>query len=485
MSKFIKYLFPLLFLAVIPFVAGAQNDDSFLDFYKQRTQEFKDWRSKANSEFTEYLSAAWKEFLVQIGKEDPVGPVPETPVYYDPQEAGVSDVMPGLPFPGFIATPAYPVPVPAIAARYTGGSDVDVDFFGIQVSVPFADNMRVPRIQATEQDASNAWKVLSESDFMPTVEALEAMRKEHSLSDWALYTTIKKMTDAVYIEEYVNEKVMTQMFLLSQLQYKARVGSSGGQMILLLPFTAPIYQVAYITDGDEDFYIYSYSRLNSQDPLYTFSDDFSAADKKLDLVIDRQLIVDNSDYQLKALPLWAEYVGEDVNVPLNIPCVKFTLDYPQSDLLTYHNSDVDGELKKAVFTSIRYKVLKDGMDPRQAVTFVLTLVQRGFDYKTDYEMFGRAKPLFVEESFFYGANNCKDRVLVFSWIVKDLLGLDVVMFSYKGHVSCGVALPDDVKGDSFTYEGVRYVMCDPTYIGAPIGATMPKYRGVEPQITRL
>lgn len=299
MSKFIKYLFPLLFLAVIPFVAGAQNDDSFLDFYKQRTQEFKDWRSKANSEFTEYLSAAWKEFLVQRGKEDPVGPVPETPVYYDPQEAGVSDVMPGLPFPGFIATPAYPVPVPAIAARYTGGSDVDVDFFGIQVSVPFADNMRVPRIQATEQDASNAWKVLSESDFMPTVEALEAMRKEHSLSDWALYTTIKKMTDAVYIEEYVNEKVMTQMFLLSQLQYKARVGSSGGQMILLLPFTAPIYQVAYITDGDEDFYIYSYSRLNSQDPLYTFSDDFSAADKKLDLVIDRQLIVDNSDYQLK------------------------------------------------------------------------------------------------------------------------------------------------------------------------------------------
>lgn len=472
-------------LTGVMFSANAQTDESFLDFYRQRAQEFQDWRSKANSEFTDYLAAAWEEFLVQRGKEDPVGPVPDEPVYYDPSEAGRQQSMHGLPAPGLITAPAIAAPFPAISAAYSGSNEVTVDFFGIKESVPFADNMRIPRIQATEQDASKAWKTLSESDFMPTVEALENIRKEHSMSDWALYTTIKKMTDAVYIEEYVNEKVMTQMFLLSQMQYKARVGSSGGQMILLLPFSAPIYQVPYITDDNEDFYIYSYSRLNSQDPLYTFSDDFSAAEKKMNLVIDRQLIVSNSDYQLKSMPSWTQYIGEEVSVPLNIPCVKFTLDYPQSDLMTYHLSDVDIQLKKAVFTSVKYKILKDSMDPVQAVSFVLTLIQRGFDYKTDYEMFGRAKPLFVEESFFYGSNNCKDRVLVFSWLVKDLLGLDVAMFSYKGHVACGVALPSDVTGDSFSINGIRYVMCDPTYIGAPIGATMPKYRGVEPQITVL
>lgn len=472
-------------LTGVMFSANAQTDESFLDFYRQRAQEFQDWRSKANSEFTDYLAAAWEEFLVQRGKEDPVGPVPDEPVYYDPSEAGRQQSMHGLPAPGLITAPAIAAPFPAISAAYSGSNEVTVDFFGIKESVPFADNMRIPRIQATEQDASKAWKTLSESDFMPTVEALENIRKEHSMSDWALYTTIKKMTDAVYIEEYVNEKVMTQMFLLSQMQYKARVGSSGGQMILLLPFSAPIYQVPYITDDNEDFYIYSYSRLNSQDPLYTFSDDFSAAEKKMNLVIDRQLIVSNSDYQLKSMPSWTQYIGEEVSVPLNIPCVKFTLDYPQSDLMTYHLSAVDIQLKKAVFTSVKYKILKDSMDPVQAVSFVLTLIQRGFDYKTDYEMFGRAKPLFVEESFFYGSNNCKDRVLVFSWLVKDLLGLDVAMFSYKGHVACGVALPSDVTGDSFRINGIRYVMCDPTYIGAPIGATMPKYRGVEPQITVL
>lgn len=460
------------------------EDDSFLDFYKQRTAEFRDWRSKANAEFSEYLAAAWEEFLVQRGKVDPIGPVPEEPVYYNPEDA-VQSALHGFPVPGIMAVPAYPVPVPAVAADYDGKGSVSVDFFGIQEIIPFMESMRLSRIGATEQDASGAWNTLSGSDYMKVVDAFTAMQEKYSLSDWALYTAVKKYTDAVYIEEYVNEKVLTQMFLLNQMQYKARVGASGGSLILLLPFTGPIYQVSYITDGDEDFYIFSYTRLNSQDPLYTFSNDFSAADRKIDLVIDRQMVVDFDYYRLKTLPEWSAMIGEDVRVPLNVPCVKFSLDYPQSDLLMYHKSAVDPALQKAVFTYVKYKILKDSMTSEEAVAFVLGLIQKGFEYKTDYEMFGRSKPLFVEESFYYGANNCKDRVLLFSWLVKDLLGMDVAMFCYKGHVACGVVFPEEVAGDSFTFEGRRYVMCDPTYIGAPIGATMPKYRDVEPQIVRL
>lgn len=469
-----------LALAVLPLVSYAQNE-SFMDFYKQRVDEFMDVRAKANAEFSEYLAAAWQEFMVQRGKEDPVGPVPDEPVYYGRED--VSAGSHGLPASGRMMAPVLSVPM--VAASYYGGTEVAVDFYGIEEMIPFAENMRLPRIGASEQDASNGWKVLSESDYIGTVEAFQNMQEKYSLSDWALYTAVKMYTDAVYIDEYVNEKVLTQMFLLAQMQYKARVGSSGGELILLLPFTGPIYQVSYITDRGEDFYIFSYSRLNSQNPLYTFSNDFSAADSKMDLVIDHPMMVGYDYYRAKTLTEWSSILGTEIKVPINVPCIRFTLDYPQSDLLMYHESAVDPELQKTIFTQVKYKILKESMNPVEAVSFVLGLVQKGFDYKTDYEMFGRSKPLFVEESFYYGANNCKDRVLVFSWLVRDLLGMDVAMFCYKGHVACGVVLPDDVTGDSYMYEGRRYVMCDPTYIGAPIGATMPKYREVEPQIVRL
>ena len=215
------------------------EDDSFLDFYKQRTAEFKDWRSKANAEFSEYLAAAWEEFLVQRGKVDPIGPVPEEPVYYNPEDA-VQSALHGFPVPGIMAVPAYPVPEPAGAADYDGGTSVSVDFFGIEERIPFLENMRLARIGATEQDASRGWQLLSDSDYMEAVDAFNAMREKYSLSDWALYTAVKKYTDAVYIEEYVNEKVLTQMFLLNQMQYKARAGAAGGSLILLLPYTGAI-----------------------------------------------------------------------------------------------------------------------------------------------------------------------------------------------------------------------------------------------------
>lgn len=483
--KNIRIISLIIALTGLSVVSYAQNDDSFIDFYRQRSREFKDWRSKANAEFSEYLAAAWQEFLVQRGKEDPIGPVADEPVFYSPEDSVAAAHPHGIPSGWYNAVPAFTASVPAVGAEYSGGNTVDIDFFGLKGQIPFAADMRLPRTVASEQEVAKGWKVLSDSDFMPTVEAFQAMQERYSMSDWALYTAIKKYTDAVYIEEYANEKVLTQMFLLSQMKYKARIGSSGGSLILLLPFTEPIYQMSYISDGNEDFYIFSYSRLNSQDPLYTFAEDFSAADRTLDLVIEKQMTVSEDFYQLKELPEWTAFFGEDVKVPVSIPCVRFTLDYPQSDLLTYHKSAVDRELKKAVFTQVKYKILKDGMNPKDAVSFVLGLIQKGFGYKTDYEMFGRAKPLFIEESFYYGSNNCKDRVLIFSWIVRDLLGLDVAMFCYKGHVACGVVIPGDVVGDSYVYNGKRYVMCDPTYIGAPVGATMPKYRGVDPQIVEL
>lgn len=462
----------------------SQQDESFSDFYRQRMKEMKDWRAKANAEFSEYLASAWEEFLVQRGKKDPIGPVPDKPTFYDVSESGNQSAMHGIPSAGDM--PLYaPVMVPAISAQYSGSNEVGVDFFGVRETIPFDQSMKLPRVQAEEKAVSEGWKYLSASTFMPTVEALEEIRNRYSLSDWALYTAIKKFTDAVYIEEYINEKILTQMFLLCQMKYKVRVGVSGNELIILLPFTTPIYQVSYISDGDEDYYIYSYSRLNSQTPLYTFSEDFSHSDRKFDLVIDKQITVSSGFYQDKAQPRFSEAMGLSFSVPINLPCVKFYLDYPQSDLITYHKSAVDTELKNHVFKTIRYEVLKNEMGPKEAVAYVMRLIQRGFDYRTDLEMFGRSKPLFIEESFYYGANNCKDRVLLLSWIVKDLFGLDVVMLCYEGHVACGIEFPEKVVGDSFSYNGKTYVMCDPTYIGAPIGATMPQFRNVSPSIVQL
>lgn len=82
-------------------------------------------------------------------------------------------------------------------------------------------------------------------------------------------------------------------------------------------------------------------------------------------------------------------------------------------------------------------------------------------------------------------NDCEDRSIVYSILVRDLLGLDVVLVHWPGHLGTAVAFPSEVEGDYFTIDGQRYTVCDPTYLGADVGITMPQFKGVKATIVKL
>lgn len=57
--------------------------------------------------------------------------------------------------------------------------------------------------------------------------------------------------------------------------------------------------------------------------------------------------------------------------------------------------------------------------------------------------------------------------------MRDLLGLDVALVYYPGHLATAVCFTEDVAGDSMMIDGRNFTVCDPTYIGAPVGSQMP------------
>lgn len=67
---------------------------------------------------------------------------------------------------------------------------------------------------------------------------------------------------------------------------------------------------------------------------------------------------------------------------------------------------------------------------------------------------------------------------------KEVMGWDdVAVLHYPGHLA--IVVPQyrlGIDGDSVTHNGVRYIITDPTYIGADIGHAMPRFRNVRPQV---
>ena len=100
-------------------------------------------------------------------------------------------------------------------------------------------------------------------------------------------------------------------------------------------------------------------------------------------------------------------------------------------------------------------------------------MQTAFVYEYDDKVWGHDRALFAEETLFYPYCDCEDRAILFSRLVRDLLGLDVLLVFYPGHLATAVAFNSPMEGDYIDFDGKRFTICDPTYIGAPIGVTMP------------
>jgi hypothetical protein len=106
-------------------------------------------------------------------------------------------------------------------------------------------------------------------------------------------------------------------------------------------------------------------------------------------------------------------------------------------------------------------------------------------YEYDDKVWGGDRAFFAEETLYFPYADCEDRSVLFSRLVRDLVGLNVVLLYYPGHLATAVAFSEEVYGDYLVYDNQRYIVCDPTYIGAPVGRTMPNMNNQEAQIIVL
>lgn len=115
-----------------------------------------------------------------------------------------------------------------------------------------------------------------------------------------------------------------------------------------------------------------------------------------------------------------------------------------------------------------------GKSQEEAANLLINFVQTAFVYEYDDKVWGEDRAFFAEETLYYPYCDCEDRSILYTRLIRDLLGLKTALIYYPGHLATAVCFTEEVKGDGLLLNGKRYVICDPTYIGAPIGVTMPQ-----------
>ncbi len=480
-------------LAAALFVPTAMANDEFQQWKQQEQQSFQEYKDKRDKEFTAFLKTQWTEMQMLKGVVRDPEPKPKVIPVAKPKPPPVPEETGKTPAPittPVVIAPPPPRPVPEVApppapvpSTVKKGQHISLDYYGTKISLYYDEKLHTQfesPINATA--VSDFWSALSKADYDDLITQLEAQRTALQLNDWAYLILVNETAAKIYPDS-INSQALFTWFILAKAGYSARIAYNDDHVYLLVPSDQQIYAVPYFTFDGLRYYAVRFDGANQKlGRVYTYDGEYPGTHKKLDMVLNRDMVIADKETNRK---LSFKYQGKQytIEAPYSRQRINFLNTYPQLDLGLYFNANVSAATASPLLIQLSGDM--QGMSQTQAVNFLLRFVQTSLSYETDETQFGKENYLFPEETLYYPYSDCEDRAILFSWLVKKLLGMEVVGLDYPGHVATAVHMTDKVNGDAITFDGKRYLVADPTYIDASIGMTMPDYKGVRPNIIRI
>lgn len=451
-----------------------KNNKEFDSFRKEINEDFNNFRKEIMSDFIDFVRNPWKESdskpPVPKPKEEPMPPVtiPENDsVPKDDKPIVIDNVIkpePVAPQP----EPIEPIKeVPIIQENY-----ISFEYFGTQCKVRFPNNIVYKVNGINENSIADALAVLTSDEFDNLIFDCLKIREDLQLCDWAYLLFLNDMSQAACGKE-TNEATLLMSYVYLQSGYKMRLAHDGHHLYMLYSSKHSIFEKSsYNIDGDD---YYGVTELPSR--LMVSNANFPK-EKSLSLIIPQQPLL-TIEISPKRKTVSSKYSSFVLNSEVNKNLLSFYETYPSSyyngDFMTqwaqYANTPIAPNVAESLYPEIRKMI--NGLSEKEAVNRLLNWVQTGFAYEFDDNVWGHDRTFFAEESLFYPYCDCEDRSVLLSRIIRDVLKLKCLLIYYPGHLATAVKFNEDVNGDYISVNGNKYIVCDPTYINAPVGATMP------------
>ena len=470
--------------------------DSVFSVKKETDEQiFRQYRNKINAEYAESLMEEWStkesEPEVPMPQEEPVFPVqpvaPVAPVAPENTNS-YSEVTEPLPYK-LVITPPEPIQQPQPVVPIFEIPDLDTEWFDFefygtkcQVRLDERHSFTLPSLEP--RALSEQWKKCSEELYDNLIVDCLKLRDKMRLCDYAYLQMLDVLCDE-FLGEDTNESVFLRAFLYCQSGYKMRLAkpADGSRLVMFYSTHHTVYHKKGMQGG---FYLYDTVDQNS----FAYCDVSYEGEQSMSLIVNSTPLFAESDTEERKIES-RRYINMSFTASENKNLIDFYATYPPStysgNIMTqwsiYSNTPASEDVQKNLYEPMRERL--EGLSPYDAVSYLLNWVQTGFEYKVDQQVWGGERIFFMDETLYYPYCDCEDRSILFTRMVRDLLGLDALLVNYPGHLAAAVAIPEPVNGDWFLFEDKKYIVCDPTYIGASVGVSMPDYRGVKAGLIKL
>ena len=450
--------------------------NEFEKFKLNQKLEFKEFKDKRDEEFANLLKNQWKTFELLKGDEPTIVPMPPIqPDKLPPAPIQLNKNLPKLIQP--VQKKVNPIDTSKIKVAFSEKLPLttEINFYNKNIEINYLKKFQISHTSLDEKGISDYWGKLSDCDYELFLNQLKQISFKLTLNDWANYELVSKISKKILTDE--SDQILFCFFILNHWGYDAKVGRRKENIVLLLPFENIIYKKSFLILNNKKFYIMN---DDVSGLIQSFEQNFSNTNKKLDLKLYSSPML-GLDYTSKTLFL--KNSNKSIKIRYNSNLINFKSNYPSTELDVFFTSMVDPITENDLFETFS-PLLKD-KNELDAVNILLDFVENSFEYKTDIDQFGYEKFYFPEDIFYYKYSDCEDRAVLFSYLVKTLLKLEVIGLEYKTHVATAVKFNSNIIGDNIVFNNKTYIICDPTYIGSSAGMCMPQFKNEKPTIIKI
>lgn len=467
----IRSLMRLLFLVMI--VASSVLAETYEEYRRSQEQAFNSFKEERDKEFSAFLNKEWKAYKEAQGikayeeKKPEVLPKafaikvekPKKKVMIVQQPVRVE--KPKV-FQKIIITPVSQ----DLKTLY-------LNFFGVDLAVHYDKSILMSlQGEVSKENITKAWDTLATSKYETTIKELKDISSKLKLNDWAKYLLIKKVSKGIYKSE--TESKLFSWFALLKMDYDAHISYQKHRVVLLLPIKGALYDTVYYTLKNKKYYAIDYYAKGNLGSVLSYDHIYKGATSGISFAVeDLPLFADEKTK--KRLLFRPKNKNRFIDLEYNKNLLNFFQTYPQVAYVNYFSSPESILLENSL--KVSFEPLIKGKSQSEALDIILNFVQNAFKYQVDNKQFNREKVMFPSETIFYPYSDCEDRAILFSYIVKILLGMDVVGVKYPNHMATAVKIQEKIKGEYILNGKKAYIVADPTYINARIGMSMPKFIG--------
>lgn len=359
---------------------------------------------------------------------------------------------------------------------------VEFTFYGMKCELPGISGLNLPEAVGTQEEYTKLIDDLKWSRVAKSlIKYINYTANSANLNDYLTYRLLSDYVDALLPHAHNSVRAAFKQHIFDQMGFRTRLGLNPmGDGVVFLSFAQPVYDMKMVYDAPFRYYAIPDGDIDFSDEI---SADFTLLKLTSNAHFNRSVNLILNPLKIKNSPQKFEFTDGQltINGEVNANLRDILYKYPRMNVDDVFNCTLQQDLRDTIVAQLKQQL--DGKKQKEAVNTLLSFIQNAFPYQTDEELHGFEKPYFLEEMFLQPASDCEDRSILYSYLLKEVLGVPNVIIGYGDHVAVAVHLDNSaVRGAKIEVDGKDYYISDPTYTGARTGRVMPGYEDQTPEV---